>query len=264
MKHSDKVINSRFNKLFEKSLKKSRKCYYPNCNEQAINSHILQKNGILSGISENGHIYVLKTDFLNTGLFHFKKSGINVTYTFKGFCKYHDKEVFKEIEDYEIDFDNYLNQLLFAYRTILNEKRKKEVLLDWYNYQKNDEVLKYYLIQDYIEKSIYGNKQAINDLVYYEKAILSDLNSNNESFIFKVRYVKQTDICLASHFTFETTRQMQETIIKTGKDIKILTDIFISFFPLENESVLIVGFLKENENTCKEFVNNLFEIITVR
>lgn len=255
-----KQFEDRLNRLFHKAINKNRNCCYPNCENTAINSHILQKNGILSSIANDRHIYVSKTNFFNSELFFFTKSGLNVTFTFKGFCKEHDKSIFQPIEDFEIDFDNYGNQLLFAYRTLLNEKRKKEVLIDWYHLQINDELLGKEINKSIARESIVQDKLAIKDLEYYESKMLSDLNLKTENFNFKVRYTKETDICLASHFTFETTRQRKNKIDKTGTDYELLTDIFISFFPLENENVLIMGYLKEMENICGEFVNSFIEL----
>lgn len=255
-----KQLQARLNKLLEKAKNQNRKCYWNGCQSNAINSHILQKNGILTGISTNGHIIVLKTDFLNPELFHFKRSGINKTFTFKGFCKDHDKSIFQPIEDYEIDFDNYKSQLLFAYRTILNEKRKKEFLIDWNNSQLHDSILSNVVDKKHILKLSEQNKLAINDLEYYENVILSNLESDSEDYVFNVRYLKELEVCLASYFTFETTRERQEHIKKTGNDFELLTDIFISLFPLDGESVFIMGYLKSMHEKCGDFVTTFFEI----
>lgn len=255
-----KQIQARINKLLGKAKVRNRKCYWNGCQNNAINSHILQKNGILTKISTNGHIIISKTDFLNPELFYFKRSGINNTYTFKGFCKDHDNSIFQPIEDYEIDFNNYRNQLLFAYRTILNEKRTKEVLIDWNNSQVNNPILSNLIDKTKISKLNNQYRIAINDIKYYENIILSNLKSIEEDFVFKVRYIKELDVCLASHFTFETTRERKEHIKKTGDDFKLLTNIFISLFPLIDESVFIMGYLKSMHKKCGAFVESFFVI----
>jgi len=255
---NQKHIQDKLNKLFDKALKMDRKCSHPNCNNNAINSHILQKNGLLSGIATNNHVYVSKTDFLNPDLFKFKRSGINVTYTFKGFCSLHDKQIFQPIEDFEIDFEDYKSQLLFVYRTILNEKRKKEVLIDWDKLKINDSSIQNIINPAEIKDSFDEYTQAIKDIEYFENLVLSDLNGAEESFVFKVKYVREIDICLASFFTLESTRQLQEEFAKTGKERELLTDIFISFFPIQGESVVIIGYLKSMAGNCEKFINDLF------
>lgn len=256
----EKQLKAKQNKLLLKAKNKNRICYCKGCEEHAINSHILQKNGILTGISTNSHIYLWKTDFLNPLITPFKKSGLNVTFRFKGFCKEHDKTIFQPIEDHDIDFDDYKSQLLFAYRTILNEKFKKEVLIDFYNSLKNDSTLNGNINTIQINQMIEQTKLSIADLEYHENIMVSDLESGTENFIFHVRDIPEKGICLASHFTFETTREMQEYKRKTGQDLKITTAVFISLFPLEGENVLIMGHLKSKHDKCGEFVEHYFSI----
>jgi hypothetical protein len=150
---NDKKIQDILNKLFKRASSQPRVCSFPGCTNSAINSHILQKNGILNGIQQDGHIRISQTDFLNPELFHFKREGINQSFTFKGFCPDHDKSVFSPIEDFEIDFEDYRSQLLFNYRTVLNENVRKEVLLDWHKLQKESNSLKGIIDVDYINKS---------------------------------------------------------------------------------------------------------------
>jgi len=257
---NNRQLQDRLNRLYEKAKSQNRKCYWKGCENLAINSHILQKNGILNCIASNGHIRVAKTDFLNPELFTFKRSGINITYTFKGFCKEHDNNIFRPIEENEIDFEDYKSQLLFAYRTILNEKWKKEILIDWNNFQMHDKDLKQGLDLELLRKYNEQSRVALNDLAYFENIILSNLESNSEDFIFKVRYIKELEVCLASHYTYETTRERQEYIKRTGKDYELLTDIFISLFPLDGESVLIMGYLKSQQEKCADYVSNFFQI----
>lgn len=254
-----KQILEVLNKTYRRAATKQRTCSVKGCDKQAINSHVLQKNGILNSIEERGHIRVSEADFFNPDLFHFKRDGINQAFTFKGFCADHDKKIFAPIEDFEIDFDDYKSQLLFAYRTVLNEKVKKEILLDWHKYQKESKTLIGEIDTDLIDKTDEQQKVGIKDIEYYKEKIELDLNNETQSFIFKVRYTKPCEICLASHFTYETTRERSKQIETTGKDFEILTDIFISFFPIENENVLMMGYLKEQEPKCGEFVQSFFD-----
>ncbi len=257
---NEKQIQDRFNKTFQDALSKARICSVSGCNENAINSHILQKNGALNGIAQEGHIRLSQTDFHKDNLFYFKKEGINKSYTFKGFCKEHDSSIFAPIEDDLIDFENYNNQLLFAYRNILNEKVRKEVLLDWYEYKRQDNILKKVIDIDLLEQIEEQEKLGISDLDYYVKIFENDLNNNEESFVFQFRYTSSKEICLASQFTYETTRVREEEIQKNGKDFELLTEISVSFFPLDGENVLLMGYLKESETKCGTYVKAFFDV----
>lgn len=247
------------NKLFKKALDQPRNCSYPGCNKPAINSHVLQKNGILNGIQNSGHIRVSEADFINPELFYFKRKGINKSFTFKGFCSDHDKTIFSPIEDYEINFEDYKSQLLFTYRTVLNERYKKEVMLDWHKFQKESYSLRGVVDFARLDKTDEQQKIGIKDINYYIEKVESDIITNTENFTFKVRYTKPSEICLASHFSYETTREQLKIIDKTGNDFNLLTAIFISFFPIEAENVLVMGYLKEHEGKCGTFVNSFFD-----
>jgi hypothetical protein len=255
-----KQIQNQLNKLLQKAKNKNRVCCVQGCEEPAINSHILQKNGILSGISTNGHIMTNESDFLKEELFFFKRAGINQTFTFKGFCKVHDKEIFKEIEDYEIDFEDYRTQLLFAYRTLLNEDTRKHVLIDWNNLRLHDPILEQTEDKSVLREEIRQYRLANKDSEYYLNKMIKDLESNTEQFEFRVRYIQKNEVCLSSHFTYETTREQAMFLKESGTEMELLTDVFVSMFPLEDETVFIMGYLKYNHEKCGNFVNHFFEI----
>ena len=118
-------INKRIFEYFTKAKNANRLCFQSNCGKKAIDSHILQKNGVLSNISENKHLFKLHKDNY-TGKVSFIKIGVNSAMTFKGFCSYHDSLLFKDIEfNSGIDYTNNRHLLLLNYRAILNEIRKK-------------------------------------------------------------------------------------------------------------------------------------------
>lgn len=58
--------------------------------------------------------------------------GIDSAFTFRGFCEDHDREVFAPVERHQYDLAADNSALLFCYRTLLNECRKKEKNLDWW------------------------------------------------------------------------------------------------------------------------------------
>jgi len=84
-------------------------CFYPDCNKPSINSHILQKNGILSELEENGHVMQMEINPFGDNIHFFKRTGINKAFSFKCFCSHHDIELFDSIEKKEINFSIYRN-----------------------------------------------------------------------------------------------------------------------------------------------------------
>ena len=91
-------------KIQRASDRKKRKCVLDDCNNYAINSHLLQRNGILSNISENGHLIERRLLDANRFIrdespFEFKKVGLKNALSKPLLCGHHDSAVFKEIEN---------------------------------------------------------------------------------------------------------------------------------------------------------------------
>ncbi|RZK25606.1 MAG: hypothetical protein EOO43_05065, partial [Flavobacterium sp.] len=114
-----KKLNAIIDKYYSKCQNKQRKCPVDGCNENAISSHLLQKNGIINHIATNQHVRQVSFDKFPTIKYKIKLIGVNQALTFKGFCSYHDSELFKSIEGLNIDFNQYRCQLLFTYRALL-------------------------------------------------------------------------------------------------------------------------------------------------
>ncbi len=80
-----------------------KRCLHPNsseCSDRIVKAHAIQNNRILNKIGESGMVVTMD------GTMHhlFQTSdvkGRSIATTFTGFCSYHDKTVFQEIEDKE-------------------------------------------------------------------------------------------------------------------------------------------------------------------
>ena len=116
-------------------LNKKWKCLAEGCEENSINSHYLQRNGILNSIAENGHLVEIKL----ADIFKFEKNKIPISFNQIGikkafskplFCVKHDSEIFNEIEKKQIDFDSYKTFILLSYRVTSAELRKKEFAIE--------------------------------------------------------------------------------------------------------------------------------------
>ena len=240
--------------------RKTRKCFLPNCNSNSIASHLLQKNGILNRISHQNHLYQVGMDSFKTGMFYFEKIGINKAFSFPGFCNDHDTNLFKEIEKEEINFNDYRTPLLFSYRILVNEIRKKEILIDWFSSNINDFKLKLFLDQPYfidLQKGIQGFKQAIKDGDYYLERFYSDINKNTQKFTFLTFELPLIEICASGVFTYETAEEIEN--IPDWLWDKPLTDIYFNLLPMKNKSIVIFGFLTEMKEKSLNHINSFKE-----
>ncbi len=114
-----------------------RYCLHPdskhgNCKGNIVNAHTIQRNGGLSKIAIDNHVYRLVTDISRISSptkFEAKLIGIKKASTFTGFCEYHDTKTFERIERYP--FTGQLEQIfLLAYRALTREVFMKSNQLD--------------------------------------------------------------------------------------------------------------------------------------
>lgn len=96
-----------------------KRCLHPNsseCSDRIVKAHAIQNNRILNKIGESGMVVTMD------GTMHhlFQTSdmkGRSIATTFTGFCSYHDKTVFQEIEDKEF-VASEKQIFLITYRTM--------------------------------------------------------------------------------------------------------------------------------------------------
>lgn len=243
----------------QKSAKKKIKtCYFPGCNEKSINSHILQKNGILNQISKNGHVWEKKINQFAERKFFFEENGLNNVFSFNCFCVSHDKELFKKIEDYEIEFKDYQSCLLFTLRTLYNEIYRKEILIEQIKFlmkSKKSSEMNLELLLGFMEQQLLG----IEDLKKNEVDIWEDYKNGTENFVFQHREMTKIDICLSGFYNYETTLEMYNYKLREGKDMERISEVFINFFPYNNKSILLMGYNKKDQRKLKPYINTFFK-----
>lgn len=78
-----------------------KECKVEDCCNKPINSHTVQKSK-LKQIADNGMIYALDANNSSRG-YRFERKGIKQASTDKIFCREHDKNIFADIEDRELN-----------------------------------------------------------------------------------------------------------------------------------------------------------------
>ncbi|MFT7113997.1 MAG: hypothetical protein ACI8P7_000777, partial [Candidatus Azotimanducaceae bacterium] len=86
-----------------------------------------------------------------------------------------------------------------------------------------------------------------------------DLKNKKESFVFEHREMERQEICLNSIYTYETSLEIMNYKYQYGKDMDRLSDIFISYFPYDNISILLMGYHKADTPKVKSFVKMFFK-----
>ncbi len=227
-------------------------CFHPDCSDKSINSHLLQKNGILSKIAPNKHLWQLEIDNFSENQFNFRQRGLNEIFSFNCFCNEHDTKLFKKIESGDIDFKDYQSCLLFSLRTLYNEIFRKEVNIKHFEclMQKMPEKFD----NERFRKNIEGDRLGIEDLRFTEQEIWNDIVNNTESFVFAYREMNRADLCISSIFTYDTSMEIQN--LAEGQRP---AEFMINFFPYKEKSILLMGYHKSDEKKVKGYFNCFFK-----
>lgn len=244
-------IKSKLNKIERHIENEKWPCLHPNCQESAINSHLLQRNGVLNNVAENGHLCEMRTPNVyerENKLFDIKKVGISQTISFPLFCSKHDSCLFKSIEGKHIDFDSYQSQLLFSYRGLCSEIRKKEYNIELYSVLPEN--------KDKFDL-LFLTKLGLEDLKHYKKLFENEIDLPHDNFTFL--HLSYPFIPVYASGT-STSFSLDGTIVDSTEGIgvnQIIDSFFINIIPQKESLEIIVGYNNSHTNSkIKNYVNS--------
>ena len=217
----------------------------PHCTNPAINSHLLQRHGVLSHIVEKGHLYEIgREDFYKwdeNSPIKIKKVGLQQAISFPLFCNKHDTELFAPIEGDLIDFEDYRSQLLFSYRGLCSEIRKKE-----FNQIRN---VAFYegVIKDAVTA---GTDCGLNDLRYYKNLFEQELDFATQKFKFFHFSYPLIKVCTSGTASYEPVDYGDESSVKKTLMKQVLDGFFINIIPQVNALEIIIGYHENHANAA--------------
>ncbi len=240
---------------------KNRNCLHQNCHNLAINSHLLQKNGILNNIATNGHVIQLSNPSFfsicsgKSQISEHKEIGVNQAFSLRLFCNNHDTSLFKPIEQTQIDFFDYQTGVLLSYRALCAEIRKKEVNVELFNWVQSQKNL-YIADSDLINHFLQGTSIGIRDLKYFKDCFENEILCNYASqqrYKFEVFEYSYTSVCAAAIITFENTDNLAVNI----DPFVIPPIIFINVIPYNNKTIIVCGYhVNYLDGNVQKFINS--------
>lgn len=239
-------IKELMNKAYKQ--KRIKQCLHPNseeCVTKIIKAHAIQNNKILKKLAVDGQLYSLKPK--KNPFEVFVKWGRGEVTTFTGFCQFHDKMLFADIEDK--DFRKTEEQCFkYMYRCLCSHLHAKQET-DQYGEVMSSKKHEYYL----------GVEHSIKDFLY-DKSILDtcliseDYSSKVGSIIWEWDYeVLFTGIAFDSPTTDFEGRKLQDL---SNLNLKI-GHFFYTIFPENGRTYCIISWLKEFENVLNPLINKL-------
>lgn len=222
-------------------LNKNWKCLHPNCENNAINSHLLQKNGILNQISENSHLFELVQNdyfkiFNGEKALLFKRNSINKIISHPLYCNYHDTSIFRNIEVGDKDFCNINVQGLFSYRALCSELWKKQRNFEFYLRMKNSNRLSTILSNQEkttLQVNINSHELGISDLSKY-KSMFEESTNTSKHFTFQTFKIPFLKICGSGVFSPISNSESYDQ----NDPFPI---VFVNIIPMNTSSYVILG-----------------------
>lgn len=244
-----RTIQNLMGKIAKHVKDKKWSCFVNGCTKEAINSHLLMQNGILNYVAENGRLVELRTKkpeaFKKNELpFSFKEVGIKQAISFPLFCDMHDTALFKEIEDGHVDYQKYRHLVLYCYRSICAEIRRKEIIVEQLSREIKSHELSAFLsptIQYEKRISKEGQIRGIEDLEYYKSQFLLDINNGTKNYSF-------FSLSIPIKGVYASTIS---TLFSTGEEAmydNILNIFIFHLIPKYNSSQLVMGYHNNHVN----------------
>ena len=230
---------------------KKWECIVDGCSEQAIISHLLQRNGILDLVAEDGHMILVQvSDSFHWGKgivpIEFKKMGIKGSLSIPLFCDKHDAELFSEIEKSGVDNtgipldpNNYRHQILLSLRTMYAEKRRKQQAVELNKRMSVAHTLPYNF-QIESKRQLRLQLIGIRDLDVYIKDLESELVDTKGLFDFKVYEYEEMKVCSTAGLS------VCDDAEKTADMNYVLPTAFFHAFPLNGVFYIVIGYHKEH------------------
>lgn len=217
-------------------------CMCPKCADSAINSHLLQRNGLLNHVTVDNHLYeITREDVFKWHKSYpvkFERIGVNKALSYPLFCDKHDTDVFLPIESGHVDIDAYKTQLLFSYRAVCAEIRKKEFLL----FETKENIAKIEEISLEEETILAGEDKGIKDLRYYKYLFEDELKTNKRKFSFFHYSYPTLDICASATMSYEIFDSRSEGQMKSAISKKVWDSIFIHIIPQCASTEILIGY----------------------
>lgn len=248
-----------------KHMKISR-CLYPGCkNDNIINSHTLQNNGIISRLAVKNQVCMPRTSRYSIYPMD-KKRGIklntvgkNVATTFRGFCKEHDDRLFADIEKSKWYPDDK-SAFLFTYRTICSELQNKQEFMKRVQYVMDKKWLTYDRLSVYAQDDYDSNKAAINDLLRVKEQC--DLYRENKEKDFPivgiVLNMPKANFAVSGYYIPQYDFEDKQL---NNKHWQVGYPVFVNIIPYKDKTIaFLTAYRDDYKNIYKDYFTDIKDL----
>ncbi|MGL5271020.1 MAG: YecA family protein [Selenomonadaceae bacterium] len=235
---------------------KIKQCLNPvksECSSTIIKDHAIQNNRILRKLAVDGCI--MSMDGRSNLVFQdTQNKGRKVATTFSGFCSFHDKTLFQDIED--IDFIGTQKQVfLLTYRT-----------LAWHYHKKKEQINSIVLLEDKMQQKGYSfpRPQGYCDLMNSYELAVEDNDAEKELFdkclinadfegiscqIWEIPYEIEFAISMMHGLEYDIDgNEINDYLVESP-----IKNIYLNIFPGDKKSYCVWSWLKNNDVSYMDF-----------
>lgn len=250
----------------------SRKgCLHPRagdgeCKGKIVNAHTIQRNGGLTKISRDGHVYMLDIPLIPDSpakRARAKLVGLKNATTFTGFCSRHDNMLFSALEDDEFRFSDR-QCFLLAYRAVCKELYNKASAVGFARYIEDADTgcdLPTQLAhRAYMKAAIPASNTALGEMLRdkkkFDQMLLADTTDNLDFYAFEL------DRCpdfLCSTYT-SPGRDFDGRSLQDVSDLSIpMHGVSLSIIPTKNGGAVVFSWLS-NTHVGRGLIESLRSI----
>lgn len=241
-----------------------KQCINPNrdeCSGKISRCHAIQNNRVLTKLAVDGKVITMD----NTHALMFQASdlkGRRIATTFNGFCSYHDKTLFQEIEDREFAVEQK-QVFLYSYRTFA-----------WHYHKKMEQIAKARLQRDIaLKHSLPGALDPDGPGAQFLAALNLGHQDNSQRLLLFNKYLVQKRYNRIAHRIWKIPFEIQIAVsamleIEYDFDGKLINDlsspkplksIYLNIFPANDVSYCMWSWFKE-DNEYDDYTRVFFEL----
>jgi len=252
----------------EKTLRNKKYCLHPEasidtCKGGIVKAHTIQRNGGLSRIAHDGHVFRFWRD-------HIKRTfvptlvGIKEASTFTGFCNFHDSKIFEPIEKNPFQ-SNQQHAFLLAYRALCMGLYISRVHYEAIPHFRNLDRGKNIVDQFYIQKRVRAIERSVGASLrdteryklIYDKALTSGDFSEVKYYILRLQEAPEI-LCSGAIFP---ELDFQGNLLQDLEKFETFSDLVtFSIIATDDGGAAVFAWLGDNHTSCEMLVKSLAQL----
>lgn len=271
-----KIIISKCKKIINESIQSECLLKELNqCNGSIIDAHSIQNSRILEKLSENNEVVYIDKNRVSINKNLVPKK---IATTFRGFCAYHDKEIFKPIEEKEYELGDIEQNFLFTYRAFAKEYIDTLGVSKFYNDYYIDKLINNNELNAILEKHTSENLPDKEKIRAKKNAVLLRQDKRVEELEKQMKELEKLKNCMNYYLTKKMYSKIDTISIEIpvenkiacccsiyihldteGKEFNRTYDnpMFLNIFPQGNKTIILLSYLNKHRYCFSNFINQI-------